>query len=472
MSTNQKLPMKIAPRPSTSGTASGSKLAQTADGKYVIIQNSGAAIPLKVVGQRGNIIQIKKPAIQNSSDESPVSPQPVKRIFVKGSASSITIGKKPDGSIKMLSPTKAPNTNLHTVNIPGKGMQIVRLLNPGASSSSATTIVSPKAETVQQPRVIVQSRGGQTLTVLSPGQRQQQQQQQIQRPSTSTGAPRILNQSLGNFQTKSELNGQRPVQIIKKTISSPTEGTPPPNKKTKFITLTTSQISQIQGATIMGGGKKPKRPCNCTKSQCLKFYCECFAAGEYCSDCNCKDCCNEGDSEERQKAIKMCIDRNPFAFKSKKSGSAEEQQRLHQRGCNCKRSGCLKNYCECYEAKIGCSANCRCLGCKNVDDIEEKMEMELQYLKSCGNKRGGLAEDMYEKNVAALKKVTDLNEIVKKPYNFMTQDVIEATVQCMIAQAEECQKMPVSKKQAEKMILEEFGRCLVEIIEFSAKNID
>ncbi|CAO1422431.1 unnamed protein product [Diamesa serratosioi] len=441
MSTNQKLPMKIAPRPSTSGTASGSKIANT---NNQVVMTSQA---------------VKTEKINHSS--------------VIGSASSITLGKRPDGTIKMLSPTKSTNTNLHTVNIPGKGMQIVRLLNPGASTSATTTIVSPKMESVQQPRVIVQSRGGQTLTVLSPGQRQQQQQQQqqIQRPSTSTGAPRILNQSMGNFQTKTEPNGQRPVQIIKKTISSPIEGTPPA-KKTKFITLTTSQISQIQGATIMGGGKKPKRPCNCTKSQCLKFYCECFAAGEYCSDCNCKDCCNEGDSEERQKAIKMCIDRNPFAFKAKKSGSAEEQQRLHQRGCNCKRSGCLKNYCECYEAKIGCSANCRCLGCKNVDDIEEKMEMELQYLKNCGNKRGSLAEDMYEKNVAALKKVTDLNEIVKKPYNFMTQDVIEATVQCMIAQAEECQKMPVSKKQAEKMILEEFGRCLVEIIEFSAKNID
>ena len=189
-----------------------------------------------------------------------VKTEKINQSSVIGSASSITIGKKADGSIKLLSPTKAPNTNLHTVNIPGKGMQIVRLLNPGASSSSATTIVSPKAaETVQQPRVIVQSRGGQTLTVLSPGQRQQQQhQQQIQRPSTSTGAPRILNQSMGNFQSKSELNGQRPVQIIKKTISSPTEGTPPPTKKTKFITLTTSQISQIQGATIMGGGKQKK----------------------------------------------------------------------------------------------------------------------------------------------------------------------------------------------------------------------
>lgn len=79
---------------------------------------------------------------------------------------------------------------------------------------------------------------------------------------------------------------------------------------------------------------------------------------------------------------------------------------------------------------------------------------------------------MYEKNLAALKQVTDLNEIVKKPYNFMTQDVIEATVQCMIAQAEECEKTNVSKSEGEKMILEEFSRCLQEIIEFSAKNID
>lgn len=99
------------------------------------------------------------------------------------------------------------------------------------------------------------------------------------------------------------------------------------------------------------------------------------------------------------------------------------------------------------------------------------MEMELQYLKQCG-KRGQFNEEIYEKNLAALKKVTDLNELVKKPYNFMTQDVIEATVQCMIAQAEECEKLNVTKKEGERMILEEFSRCLQEIIEFSAKNID
>ena len=183
-----------------------------------------------------------------------VKTEKINQSSVIGSASSISIGKRPDGSIKLLSPTKTQNTNLHTVNIPGKGMQIVRLLNPGVSRSTTTTIVTPKLEPVQQPRVIVQSRGGQTLTVLSPGERQQQQ---IQRPSTSTSAPRILNQSMGNLQSKIEPNGQRPVQIIKKTLPLPIEG-PPPAKKTKFITLTTSQISQIQGATIMGGGKQKK----------------------------------------------------------------------------------------------------------------------------------------------------------------------------------------------------------------------
>lgn len=29
-----------------------------------------------------------------------------------------------------------------------------------------------------------------------------------------------------------------------------------------------------------------------------------------------------------------------------------DQERRHTKGCNCKRSGCLKNYCECYEVNI------------------------------------------------------------------------------------------------------------------------
>ena len=54
----------------------------------------------------------------------------------------------------------------------------------------------------------------------------------------------------------------------------------------------------------------------------------------------------------------------------------------------------------------------------------------------------------------------------------MTQNVIKATVQCMIAQAEDCEKLGVTKNQGEKMIIEEFNQRRQEIIEFLAKNID
>lgn len=49
----------------------------------------------------------------------------------------------------------------------------------------------------------------------------------------------------------------------------------------------------------------------------------------------------------------------------------------------------------------------------------------------------------------------------------MTNEVIEATNQCMIAQADEAERNMLPEDMAMKQILEEFGRCLVEIIECS-----
>ncbi|XP_074004836.1 tesmin [Numenius arquata] len=190
-------------------------------------------------------------------------------------------------------------------------------------------------------------------------------------------------------------------------------------------------------------------------------YCDCFANGDFCNNCNCNNCYNSQLHEsERFQAIKACLDRNPEAFLPKiGKGKLGEIKPHHNKGCNCKRSGCLKNYCQCFEAKIMCSSICKCIGCKNYEEsAEEKSQLNVLNYMEIGNNEGN--SPVLTSTFKTLPKLkTDRQPAVR-----VSLEEVKATCACLLVQAEEAEKRGYSIRLAEQMIMEEFGRCLSQIL--------
>jgi len=118
--------------------------------------------------------------------------------------------------------------------------------------------------------------------------------------------------------------------------------------------------------------KENKKCCNCKKTMCLKLYCECFANNQYCEGCNCIECHNLSSyEEERAKAFSIIAKNNPKGLNRRMSIAEQSESKIGS-GCNCTKTKCRKNYCECYKMGMICGAMCNCEGCKNIKERKKK----------------------------------------------------------------------------------------------------
>ncbi|XP_076302674.1 protein lin-54 homolog [Lasioglossum baleicum] len=485
-----KSPTKILPAPML-----GSQMKASA------ISNQQSAFP-----------SANKPSVQQSPQKVIIRQSSLKPGTVLGSGQVIRIPANQN--------IVTGSNQVHQIQMPGRQVQYVRLVStPSSGTTNVVTVGKAKSQTTLQTVGVSQKIGGQqqivkvvplntsnqSLRTVAPKATLTSSSQRLLIPATATvggnqskntvAIPASALSQLASGQAVLSTNSNvgnivvLPTQYIQQQTSDDAkiksqQATPSLLGNTQSLQASTGNssvgpIAENKGSqksytSVEPNGIRPRKPCNCTKSQCLKLYCDCFANGEFCHMCNCNNCSNNlGNEEERQRAIKSCLERNPNAFRPKigKGRETGDDIRRHNKGCNCKRSGCLKNYCECYEAKIPCSGNCKCIGCRNVEEpnLEKKSLKDLAEAAEVRTTQLTLNKAKLQLSEMAFRPPAISNTGARQPFNFLTDKVVEITCQCLMAQADEAERNMFDDDTSQRLIIEEFGRCLKEIIESAHK---
>jgi hypothetical protein len=203
-----------------------------------------------------------------------------------------------------------------------------------------------------------------------------------------------------------------------------------------------------------------RKPCNCTKSMCLKLYCDCFANGLNCQNCACLNCHNDArHEEERTKAIASTLERNPNAFKSKMykfANTTVPQSDRPLKGCNCKKSSCHKRYCECYESRVPCTSLCKCIGCKNTEQSVHPLNV--------GFYRSGQPKTTAQTPLDQIPRTGPPTETTI-PNNVFNMEVTEALASCLLVTGQQCEMNQMNDLDSQQAILKEFQRCMHQVVQ-------
>jgi hypothetical protein len=151
--------------------------------------------------------------------------------------------------------------------------------------------------------------------------------------------------------------------------------------------------------------------CSCSKTQCNRKYCECYNSGNYCIDCNCKNCNNKPP-------INTYTNKHP-----KESPSKNKKNAII---CTCTKSSCNKNYCECFKNGQKCTSLCRCISCENNSDFQKSKKSNYNYDCCMANSIYILKNKIYCEDIEKIKRVHLLevsNDLDNNPTEFNTSSI-------------------------------------------------